>query len=163
EATVSEKEADLYAEKYIRLLEGLQQAQSNWTSLGTADSSLDWGHSPKVNISIKPSALYSQINPADFEGSVRHILVRLKAVYRKIVEFNGFMCIDIEMRKYKEITYELYRRLRSDSEFRDYPHLGLAMQVYLKSSDRDIDLMLKWGCRPAKRLANLRIYRQSRN
>jgi RHH-type proline utilization regulon transcriptional repressor/proline dehydrogenase/delta 1-pyrroline-5-carboxylate dehydrogenase len=96
-------------------------------------------------MSIKPSALYSQINPADFEGSVGNILDRLKPVYRKIVEFNGFMCIDIEMRKYKEITFELYRRLRSDSEFRDYPHLGLAMQVYLKSSDRDIDLMLKWA------------------
>ena len=145
EATVSEKEADLYAQKYIRLLEGLHQAQSNWAALGTADSPLDWGHSPKVNMSIKPSALYSQINPADFEGSVGNILDRLKPVYRKIVELNGFMCIDIEMRKYKEITFELYRRLRSDSEFRDYPHLGLAMQVYLKSSDRDIDLMLEWA------------------
>jgi RHH-type proline utilization regulon transcriptional repressor/proline dehydrogenase/delta 1-pyrroline-5-carboxylate dehydrogenase len=145
EATVSEKEADLYTEKYIRLLEGLHQAQSNWAALGTADSPLDWGHSPKINMSIKPSALYSQINPADFEGSVGNILDRLKPVYRKIVELDGFMCIDIEMRKYKEITFELYRRLRSDSEFRNYPHLGLAMQVYLKSSDRDIDLMLEWA------------------
>ena len=145
EATVSEKEADLYAENYMHLLEGLQQAQSNWAVLGRANSSLDWGDSPKVNISIKPTALYSQINPADFEGSVGHILDRLKPVYRKIVELNGFLCIDTEMRKCKEITFELYRRLRSDSEFKDYPHLGLAMQVYLKNSDRDIDLMLEWA------------------
>ncbi|HUT45994.1 MAG TPA: L-glutamate gamma-semialdehyde dehydrogenase [Sedimentisphaerales bacterium] len=145
EATVSEKEADLYAKNYMHLLEGLQQAQSNWAVLGRANSTLDWGHSPKVNISIKPSALYSQINPADFKGSVGHILDRLKPVYRKIVELNGFMCIDTEMRKYKEITFELYRRLRSDSEFKGYPHLGLAMQVYLKNSDRDIDLMLEWA------------------
>jgi RHH-type proline utilization regulon transcriptional repressor/proline dehydrogenase/delta 1-pyrroline-5-carboxylate dehydrogenase len=145
EATVSEKEADLYAENYMRLLEGLQQAQSKWAALGQANSMLDWGHCPKVNISIKPSALYSQINPADFEGSVGHILDRLKPLYRKIVELNGFMCIDIEMRKYKEITFELYRRLRSDSEFKDYRHLGLAMQVYLKNSDRDIDSMLEWS------------------
>ena len=145
EATVSEKEADLYAENYMHLLEGLQQAQSNWAVLGRANSSLDWGDSPKVNISIKPTALYSQINPADFEGSVGHILDRLKPVYRKIVELNGFLCIDTEMRKCKEITFELYRRLRSDSEFKDYPHIGLAMQVYLKNSDRDIDLMLEWA------------------
>ncbi len=145
EATVSEKEADLYAGNYMHLLEGLQQAQANWAALGRANSTLDWGHSPKVNISIKPSALYSQINPADFKGSVGHILDRLKPVYRKIVELNGFMCIDTEMRKYKEITFELYRRLRSDSEFKGYPHLGLAMQVYLKNSDRDIDLMLEWA------------------
>ena len=145
EATVSEKEADLYAENYMRLLEGLQQAQSKWSALGRTNSTLDWGDSPKVNISIKPTALYSQINPADFKGSVEHILDRLKPVYRKIIELNGFLCIDTEMRKCKEITFELYRRLRSDSEFRDYPHLGLAMQVYLKNSDRDIDLMLDWA------------------
>jgi len=145
EATVSEKEADVYAENYMCLLEGLQQAQSKWEALGRADSALDWGDSPKVNVSIKPSALYSQINPADFKGSVEHILDRLKPVYRKIVELNGFMCIDTEMRKCKEITFELYRRLRSDSEFKDYPNLGLAMQVYLKNSDRDIDLMLEWA------------------
>jgi RHH-type proline utilization regulon transcriptional repressor/proline dehydrogenase/delta 1-pyrroline-5-carboxylate dehydrogenase len=145
EATVNEKEADSYAGNYIRLLEGLERAQSNWVAQGTSNSTLDWGHAPKINISIKPSALYSQIDPADFEGSVEHILDRLKPLYRKVVELNGFMCIDTEMRKYKEITFELYRRLRSDSEFRDYRHLGLAMQVYLKNSDRDIDLMLDWA------------------
>ncbi|MHC4145783.1 MAG: proline dehydrogenase family protein, partial [Planctomycetota bacterium] len=147
EATVSEAEADLYAENYMRLLGGLERAQSHWPPLGAGDSTLDWGHSPKINLSIKPSALYSQINPADFEGSVGHILDRLRPVYRKVVELKGFMCIDIEMRKHKEITFELYRRLRSESEFRDYPHLGLAMQVYLRSCDRDIDLMLEWARR----------------
>ena len=85
EATVSEKEADSYAENYIHLLEGLQQAQSDWTALGTANSTFDWNHSPKVNISIKPSALYSQISPADFEGSVEHILDRLKPVYLQVI------------------------------------------------------------------------------
>jgi len=145
EATVSEKEADLYADNYKRLLEKLEQAQPHWVAFGTANSALDWDHSPKVNISIKPSALYSQINPANFEGSVEHILDRLKPVYRQVIEINGFMCIDTEMRKYKEITFEVYRRLRSDSEFKDYPHLGLAMQVYFKNSDQDIDLMLEWA------------------
>ena len=147
EATVSEQEADAYAGKYMRLLEGLEHAQADWPALGGGDSVLDWGHAPRIDLSIKPSALYSQINPADFEGSVEHILDRLRPVYRKIVELNGSMCIDIEMRKNKEITFELYRRLRSDAEFRDYPHLGLAMQVYLKSGDRDIDRMLDWARR----------------
>ncbi len=147
EATVSEDEADAYAEKYMRLLEGLSHAQVNWPALGEGDSSLDWGYAPEIDLSIKPSALYPQINPADFEGSVGHILDRLRPVYRKVVELNGSMCIDIEMREHKEITIELYRRLRSDAEFKDYPHLGLAMQVYLRSCDRDIEQMLDWARR----------------
>jgi len=145
EATVSEQEADAYAENYVRLLEGLQRAKDDWPALGGGDSALDWGYAPQIDLSIKPSALYSQLNPADFEGSVGHILDRLRCVYRKIVELNGSMCIDIEMRKHKEITFELYRRLRSDAEFKDYPYLGLAMQVYLKSCDADIDRMLDWA------------------
>ena len=145
EATVSEQEADAYAENYIRLLEGLERAQADWPALGDGDSELDWGYAPKIDLSIKPSALYSQINPADFEGSVGHILDRLRPVYRKVVELNGSMCIDIEMRKHKEITYELYRRLRSDAEFRDYPHLCLAMQTYLKTCDDDVEQMLSWA------------------
>ncbi|UCF16369.1 MAG: L-glutamate gamma-semialdehyde dehydrogenase [Phycisphaerales bacterium] len=145
EATVSEQEADTYAENYMLLLEGLEHAQADWPALGGGDPTLDWGYAPKIDLSIKPSALYSQINPADFEGSVGHIQDRLRPVYRKIVEMNGSMCIDIEMRKHKDITFELYRRLRSDAEFRDYPHLGLAMQVYLKSCDRDIEQMLDWA------------------
>ena len=149
EATVSEKEADFYAESYLRLLDGLEQARSTWPAFGTGDSALDWGYAPLINVSVKPSALYSQINPADFDGSVEHILGRLRGVYRRVIRAGGFMCIDTEMRKYKQITYELYRRLRSDPEFRDYPHLGLAMQVYLKDGERDIESMLEWARREA--------------
>jgi RHH-type proline utilization regulon transcriptional repressor/proline dehydrogenase/delta 1-pyrroline-5-carboxylate dehydrogenase len=145
EATVSEQEADAYAENYMRLLEGLDHAQADWPALGGGDSSLDWGYAPRIDLSIKPSALYSQTDPADFEGSVGHILDRLRPVYRKIVQLNGSMCIDIEMRKNKEITFELFRRLRSAAEFREYPHLCLAMQVYLRSCDRDIEQMLDWA------------------
>jgi RHH-type proline utilization regulon transcriptional repressor/proline dehydrogenase/delta 1-pyrroline-5-carboxylate dehydrogenase len=145
EATVSEQEADAYAKNYIRLLQGLESPLADWPAVGEGDSKLDWGYAPKIDLSIKPSALYSQINPADLEGSVGHILDRLRPVYRKIVELNGSMCIDIEMRKHKEITFELYRRLRSDTEFRDYPHLCLAMQAYLKSCDNDAERMLGWA------------------
>ena len=145
ETTVSEKEADEYVECYLRLLEGLQEVQQDWPALGGGDSGLDWGHAPQVNVSVKPSALYSQAHPADFEGSVGHILERLKPLCRKVVELGGFLCIDTEMRKYKEIIFELYRRLRSDAEFKDYPHLGLAVQVYLKESDKDINALLDWS------------------
>lgn len=145
EATVSEREADVYAEGYMRLLEGLAVAQSDWPALGGSSFDLDWGDAPKIDVSIKPSALYSQVDPVDFEGSVAHILDRLRPIYRRIRAMNGSMCIDMEMRKHKEITFELYRRLRSDPEFRDYPHLCVTIQVYLRTCDRDVEQMLDWA------------------
>jgi len=147
EATVGEKEADQYAEAYIALLEGLERAQQSWPPLGDGDGELDWGDAPKVNVSVKPSALYSQADPVDFEGSVEGILARLKPIYRKVVGLGGFLCVDMEMRKLKNITLELYRRLRSDPELSDYPHLGVAVQVYLREGDDDIDQLLRWARR----------------
>ena len=127
ETVISEKEADQYVEKYLQLLEHLDQAQQSWTSLGDSDGPLDWGYAAPINVSVKPSALYCLANPLDFDGSVEKILTRLKTVYRKVIQVNGSMCIDMEMHALKDITYELYRRLRSNPEFRDYPQVGLAV------------------------------------
>ena len=51
------------------------------------------------------------------------------------------------MRRIKNITIELYRRLRADPEFREYPHLGLAMQAYLRESEDDLEGLLAWARR----------------
>ena len=148
EATLSERDADDYASGYLALLEGLEGAQRQWLGLGALeDDGLDWGHAPRVNVSVKPSALFSQADPVNFEGSVEGILARLRPLYRKVIGLGGFLCIDIESRKLKHITFEVFRRLRSDPEFAAYPHLGLAVQVYLREADADVDQLLDWARR----------------
>ncbi|HVO85162.1 MAG TPA: proline dehydrogenase family protein, partial [Syntrophobacteria bacterium] len=145
EATVSEGEADQYRQAYLELLEELGREQRNWKSLGRNDAGPDWGHAPRVNISIKPSALYSQAKPSDFEGSVRGILSRLEPVVERAQGMGAFVCIDMEQFRYKDMTVELYRRLRSN--FRDYPHLGVVLQAYLRQTDRDLEELLGWAKR----------------
>jgi len=147
EATLSEREADQYAAGYMELLGGLENAQGAWPALGGGAGDLDWGHAPCINVSVKPSALYSQVDPVDFEGSVEGILSRLRPIYRKVIQLGGYLCIDMEMRRLKNITLELFRRLRSDAEFREYPHLGLALQVYLRETDGDLDGLITWARR----------------
>ncbi|GAB6111271.1 L-glutamate gamma-semialdehyde dehydrogenase [Desulfomicrobium salsuginis] len=143
EATVSEIESEAYLNEYLELLAALKKEHSSWPALGVGE--LDWGHAPKVNISVKPTALFSQASPKDFEGSVRGIQERLAAILRKVKEMNGFMRIDMEQYKFKDITLEVYRRLRSSEEFRDYPHLGIVLQAYLKDTDRDLADLLAWA------------------
>ncbi len=150
EATVNEQEADQYVATYTALLRELSQTQKRWTTLTDTQGSrgvsdLDWGHAPKVNISVKPTALYSQAKPADFEGSVQHILARMKQIYEQVIEANGFLCIDMESYRYKDITLEVFRRLRSDVRFQEYPHLGIALQAYLRGNDDDLDQLLAWS------------------
>jgi RHH-type proline utilization regulon transcriptional repressor/proline dehydrogenase/delta 1-pyrroline-5-carboxylate dehydrogenase len=143
EATVGEREADRYRQAYLELLGELDRKQRDWKCLGGSDAGPDWGHAPKANISIKPSALYSQARPSDFEGSIRGILGRLEPIVEKAKGMGAFVCIDMEQFRHKDITLEIYRRLRSN--FRDYPHLGVVLQAYLRQTDRDLEELLRWA------------------
>ena len=144
EATVNEKEAQSYMQQYLDLFDALEEASPEWECLGGGDTG-DWGYAPKINVSVKPSALFSQTDPKDFEGSVRGILSRLSEIYTRVQALGGFMCIDMESYHTKNITLEVYRRLRSHEQFRDYPGLRLAVQSYLRDTDHDLKELLQWA------------------
>ncbi len=143
EATVSEEEAGGYMAKYFELFDELKKRCQSWQGQGGSEQ--DWGHAPLINLSVKPSALFSQTHPMDFEGSVQGILKRLVPIYRRVIELEGSLCIDMEHYHFKNITLEVYRRLRSCREFRHYPFLGLAIQSYLKDTDQDLNELLQWA------------------
>ncbi len=147
EATVSEEEADAYRDGYLEVLDAIEREQDKWKALPGkgSDSALDWGFTPKVNVSIKPSALFSQAKSVDVDGSVKGIMSRLVPIYRKVMAMGGFLCIDMESLKYREMTLELYRRLRTDPEFRHYPHLSIVLQAYLRCTDHDLADLIKWA------------------
>ncbi len=144
EATVSEEEGKQYQQSYLDLLEGLASDAGKWKALG-GSSDLDWGFAPKVNVSIKPSALYSQARPSDFEGSVAAICRRLKPVILKAREMGAHLCIDMEQYKFKDITIEVYKKLRSDADLKDFDELALVLQAYLLDTDRDLEDLLAWS------------------
>ncbi len=112
EATISEEEADAYMRGYLEVLDAMGCEQSKWKPLGAKDE-LDWGYSPRINVSVKPSALYSQAKPVDVRGSVEGVLSRLAVIYEKVRSLGGALCVDMESLKYKEITLELFKRLRT--------------------------------------------------
>lgn len=145
EATLSEEEAEAYVGTYLELLDALKDEQKGWKGLAGhgGDPGLDWGHAPKVNIAVKPTALFCLANPQDFEGSVEAILRRMRLICARVVELGGFLCIDMESYRFKDITLEVFRRLKM--EYRDYPHIGIVFQAYLKDTDRDLADMLAWA------------------
>ncbi len=145
EATLTEQEADEYVATYLDVLETLKKEQQDWKGLrGTGgDDHLDWGHAPKVNVAVKPTALFALANPQDFEGSVQAMLKQLRRIAERVVELGGFLCIDMESYRHKGIIIELYKRLKL--EYRDYPHIGIVLQAYLKDNDHDLADLLEWA------------------
>lgn len=145
EATVSEREAQAYHDGYMEILDAMAAEQHKWDCLGKSANDQDWGHAPKVNVAVKLSAFYSQAKPQDILGSVAGMLTRIVPIYRKIKAMGGFMCIDMEQLKYKEMTIELFKQLRTLDEFKAYPHLGIVLQAYLRDTEKDLDGLLSWA------------------
>jgi len=145
EATLSDREAEQYLETYLELLRVFRSEAAAWHSLPGEGGGprLDWGHAPKINLSVKPTALYGLASPQNFEGSVREILSRLRRLVHEAQAVGAFVCIDMESYRHKDITIEVYKRLRL--EFRDYPHLGLVLQAYLKDTEADLRDLLAFA------------------
>ena len=99
EATVSHEEAIAYRNGYLEVLDAVEKEYKKWDALD-ASGDLDWGHAPKINVAVKPSAFYSQSKPVDLEGTVQGMMDAIEPVYKKILDMGGFMCIDMEALKY---------------------------------------------------------------
>lgn len=136
EAVLTEAEADHYQHQYLELVEGLTAA-ATWNT----DRQMDCDHlgpMPKVNISIKISSLYSQFDPIDPEGSAAAVKVRLRPILRLIRDRGAFVNIDMEQFSYKETTLRIFEEVFTETEFVSWPHVGIAIQAYLKSCGDDL-------------------------
>ena len=151
EAVVSELEADDYLNRYLTLIDALDRKQRSWRVLEPAGGNLataadlDWGSSPKVNISVKASAMDSQMSARAFEYSIGQAKERLRPILRRAMEIGAFVNLDMEHQSLKGLTLALYRSLLEEPEFRGYPHTGIAMQAYLRDTDRDVADLIGWA------------------
>ena len=70
EGSVSEAEAEAYQRTYLGLIDGLAEEARSWPAVPVVDDSA-WGPLPRVDLSLKITSLYSQIDPVDFDGQRR--------------------------------------------------------------------------------------------
>ena len=141
EAVVSEQEADEYAARCFNLLDGLAERTRGWSDPLGQNAELF----PVVNVSVKISALYSQMNPADPEDAIAHLAPKLRPILRRAREVGAFINFDMESYAHKNTTLELFRRLFTEPDFRDWPHAGIVIQAYLRDAERDLRELIEWG------------------
>jgi len=141
EAVVSEQEANEYAGRGLELLEHLGRETRGWTDPLGKNTELF----PVVNLSIKISALYSQMNPADPADAIIHLAPKLRPILRRARDLGAFVNFDMESYVHKNATLELFRTLFTETEFRDWPHVGIVIQAYLRDAENDLLDLLDWG------------------
>ncbi len=137
EATLSEKEALEYHQRYIELIQWLAKDAEKWDEISQIDRD-GRGAIPKVNVSVKMTALYSQINDRAWESTKEQIKERLRPILRLGKERNVFINLDMEHYGVKDLTVEVFAELMKETEFGSYPHYGCVVQAYLKDSFDDL-------------------------
>jgi len=144
EATVSDYEADRYLQKYTDLITLLSDAAQRWPDVPLLHATPD-GPLPKVNLSVKISALDPHLDAADHEGSVSRLKERLLPLLRLARKKNVFINFDLEQWATHNITYSLFEEIALHPEFVDWPHLGIVLQAYLRESGKDCERLLALG------------------
>ena len=155
EATVSEAEAHAYQRTYLDLLDGLASEAAGWTSVPVIDDSA-WGPLPRVNLSLKITSLYSQLDPVDLEGCVAAVKDRLRPIFRKGIETGAALTLDLEQFRYRDLTLRVFTSLLDEDEFRGYEQAGVVLQAYLRDADSDLSRLISWA-EDRGRVFNLRL------
>ncbi|HWQ90678.1 MAG TPA: proline dehydrogenase family protein [Clostridia bacterium] len=144
EAVVSETEAGAYAQRYLGLLQMLARAVKNWPG-DPAAGSPPAAPAPVLNLSVKISALYSQIHPADPDTAIETITARLRPILELARQTGALINFDMEHYALKNLTLLLFQQIFAAPEFHSGPACGLAIQAYLKDSAADLQNLIAWA------------------
>ena len=146
EAVTSEVEADRYWRLYLDLLEQISPTVNSWREEPQIDRA-GLTELPRVNLSIKLSALDSRFDPIDPEGTVERVGRRLRPLLQVAREHHAHIHVDMESHQTKDLTLRIFREILMEPEFRDWPHVGIVIQAYLRDAADDIVALREWAAR----------------
>ena len=144
EATVSEAEAKSYFDRYQEILDTLIARTAELPAKPLLEQA-SWGRVPRVNVSVKVSSLFSQIDPIDFQGSIDAVKQRLRPLFLKAKASGAFINLDMEQYELKDLTIALFKSLLEEPELRDFAGAGIALQAYLRDAPKDVAELCKWA------------------
>src|SRR4051812_28670606 len=115
EATITEVEADHVQKQYLDLLHGLTREVNALPEEPAIDRD-DRGPIPRVNVSVKLSALYSQFDPIDPDGTSRVVCSRLRPILSLAKRTGAFVNFDMEQYSFKDVTLRIFREILTEPE-----------------------------------------------
>ncbi|MFN5241660.1 MAG: proline dehydrogenase family protein, partial [Aphanizomenon sp.] len=143
EAVITEIEAQSYLERYLELMQQLVEASRNWAKIPAIDEA-DGENIPKVQVSVKLTAFYSQFDPLDAEGSEAKVSEHIRTLLRCAKELGTAVHFDMEQYAYKDITFTILKKLLLEAEFCQRTDIGMTIQAYLRDSEQDARDIIAW-------------------
>ncbi len=143
EAVTSEVEADRYLHAYLDLIAAVAPTVNAWPEVTRIDRD-ERGPLPRVNVSVKLSALDSQFDPADETGTSERVARRLRDLLRLARSHQAHVHVDMESYDAKALTLHIFKTVMAEPEFRDWPDVGIVIQCYLHDSGADLIALAEW-------------------
>ncbi len=144
EATVTDAEADHYAQRCSEALAVLSRACRQWPAnrLLEVDGA---GEVPRANVCVKISALTPLLRPDAPARGQRDAARRLRPLLRAARDSGAHLHIDMESLDSREAVLELVLALLDEDEFRTGPSAGLVLQAYLRDSPDQLAQIVAWA------------------
>jgi len=144
ESTVSVREAEAYARRYLEALHELGPMVARWEPVPVLDQ-VNGRAAPRLNVSIKLSSLFPLIEPAAPDAMASALKTRVTPIVLAAKEAGAFVCFDMEHYNLKEITLRVFREVFAEPEFAGWPDVGIALQAYLREAEDDLSQLIDWA------------------
>jgi proline dehydrogenase len=143
EATVTQSEAERYAQRCAEAIQVISAATPAWPARPGLEAD-GAGPLPRANVCVKISALTPLLRPDAPARGQRDAAQRLRPLLREARDRGAHLHIDMESLDSREAVLELVLDLLAEAEFRDGPSSGLVLQAYLRDSPATLDQVLAW-------------------
>jgi RHH-type proline utilization regulon transcriptional repressor/proline dehydrogenase/delta 1-pyrroline-5-carboxylate dehydrogenase len=143
EATFTEQEADQYEQRCHRTLLALRARSQTWPPHPLLERDAV-GRLPRVNLSVKLSALTSHLRAEAPERGIAGARDRLRRLMRHARELNAHLHVDMEALDHRDAVLHSALNLLGEPEFREGPSIGIVHQAYLRDSAGQLSEILDW-------------------
>jgi RHH-type proline utilization regulon transcriptional repressor/proline dehydrogenase/delta 1-pyrroline-5-carboxylate dehydrogenase len=128
EATLSDREADAYLDRYVTLLEYLTSTRAPGD--------------PVPEVSVKLTALTPHFKPCAPEAASAAARERLRRIVRVARQSGAGVTVDMESFVYRDLTVDTFFDLLEEEEFAAYDGAGIVAQAYLTDAEEKLAALL---------------------
>jgi RHH-type proline utilization regulon transcriptional repressor/proline dehydrogenase/delta 1-pyrroline-5-carboxylate dehydrogenase len=143
EATISDQEADRYRDRCMDALKMLAEATGSWDHVPLLERD-HVGDLPRVQLSLKVSALSPHLDSIDPDGSFDSVARRLRPIVDAAMRVPAALIFDMEQAETKDLLIAIFTRLFMEPAYRTFPHAGLAVQAYHRDTAQNVENLLAW-------------------
>src|ERR1700709_1455542 len=144
ETVVNAAEADVFLQRNLEILESVSKFYAKDANPCFSDIGPN-GRLPRLNLSVKISALTPDVHPADPENSIAALKERFRPILRRAAEVGALINFDMESYKLKDLTLALFKSIFEEPEFAQNPAIAIAIQAYLRDCDADLRDIVAWA------------------